>query len=194
MNLWAASGVGVQVFFFMFEGLPTYFQLNDVSDINNFGEAKWPSIKQFRGLRGFIRTARLQNKIAPETFLNRYEKWFGKRGKGSEKRSETCPKILKPPSRRLKKSHGTFLKFFTAETLHQKMYFSPRGFAGEAMLRAQVISEGEPNLAKSPETTNVYGFSFLNKLFMTAIAGQFGVDILADLWPTSITGKMVLEN
>ena len=44
----------------------------------------------------------MQNEIAPENFLNQYEKWFEKREKGSEKRSEMCLKILKPLSRRLK--------------------------------------------------------------------------------------------
>ena len=36
-----------------------------------------------------IRTACLQNEIAPEKLLNRYETRFEKREKGSEKRSET---------------------------------------------------------------------------------------------------------
>ena len=39
-----------------------------------------------------IKAARLQNEIAPEKLLNRYEKRFEKRKKGSEKRSETCLK------------------------------------------------------------------------------------------------------
>ena len=38
---------------------------------------------------GFFRAARVRNEIAPENFLNRYEKRFEKREKGSEKRSET---------------------------------------------------------------------------------------------------------
>ena len=37
----------------------------------------------------YIRAARVQNEIAPEKLLNRYEKPFEKREKGSEKRSET---------------------------------------------------------------------------------------------------------
>ena len=41
-----------------------------------------------------VRAARLQNEIAPEKFLNRYEKRFEKREKGSEKRSETRLKIF----------------------------------------------------------------------------------------------------
>ena len=36
-----------------------------------------------------IRAARVQNETAPEKLLNRNEKWFEKREKGSEKRSET---------------------------------------------------------------------------------------------------------
>ena len=36
-----------------------------------------------------FRAAPLQNETAPEKILNRYEKWFEKREKGSEKRSET---------------------------------------------------------------------------------------------------------
>ena len=36
-----------------------------------------------------FRAARVQNEFAPEKFLNRYEKQFEKRDKGSEKRSET---------------------------------------------------------------------------------------------------------
>ena len=36
-----------------------------------------------------LRAARVQNEFAPETFLNRSEKRFEKREKGSEKRSET---------------------------------------------------------------------------------------------------------
>ena len=44
-----------------------------------------------------VRAARLQNEIASEKCLNRYKKWFEKHEKGSEKRSETCPKNLKPP-------------------------------------------------------------------------------------------------
>ena len=33
---------------------------------------------------------------APEKLLNRYEERFEKRGKGSEKRSETRPKMFSP--------------------------------------------------------------------------------------------------
>ena len=44
----------------------------------------------------YVRAARLQNKIAPDKVLNRYEKWFEKHEKGSEKRSETCPKSVSP--------------------------------------------------------------------------------------------------
>ena len=36
-----------------------------------------------------VRAARVQNETAPEKFLNRCEKRFEKREKGSEKRSET---------------------------------------------------------------------------------------------------------
>ena len=36
-----------------------------------------------------VRPARVQNETAPENFLNRYEKRFETREKGSEKRSET---------------------------------------------------------------------------------------------------------
>ena len=43
-----------------------------------------------------LRAARLQNETAPEQILNQYEKWLEKREKGSEKRSETCPKIVPP--------------------------------------------------------------------------------------------------
>ena len=47
----------------------------------------------FRGFRGFLelleflRAACLQNEVAPEKLLNRYEKRFEKREKRSEKRS-----------------------------------------------------------------------------------------------------------
>ena len=37
----------------------------------------------------FLRAARVQNEFAPEKCLNRYEKRFEKREKGSEKRPET---------------------------------------------------------------------------------------------------------
>ena len=39
-----------------------------------------------------VSAACLQNETAPEELLNRYEKWFEKREKGSEKRSEMRPK------------------------------------------------------------------------------------------------------
>ena len=42
----------------------------------------------------FFRAARVQNETAPEKFLNRYEKRFEKREKGSKKRSETRLKIF----------------------------------------------------------------------------------------------------
>ena len=48
------------------------------------------------------RAAHLQNEFAPEKVLIRYEPWFEKREKGSEKRSETCWKHSKPLSRRFK--------------------------------------------------------------------------------------------
>ena len=47
-------------------------------------------------------------------FPPRYEKWFEKREKGSEKRSDTCPKNVKPLSRRFIISHRHFLKVFRA--------------------------------------------------------------------------------
>ena len=56
-----------------------------------------------------VRAARLRNKIGPENILNRYEKWVEKREKGSEKRSETCPKMLSP-------SHAAY-KFLTGALL-----------------------------------------------------------------------------
>ena len=43
-----------------------------------------------------LRAARLQNETVPDKISNRYEKWFEKREEGSEKRSETCPKMFKP--------------------------------------------------------------------------------------------------
>ena len=46
-------------------------------------------VDKSRRLTHFFRAARVQNEIAPEKFLNRYEKRFEKREKGSEKRSET---------------------------------------------------------------------------------------------------------
>ena len=59
-----------------------------------------------------LRAAHLQNEISPpppkKKTLKRYEKWFEKREKGSEKWSETCPKVFKPLSRRLKISHQHF--------------------------------------------------------------------------------------
>ena len=68
----------------------------------------------------WLRTARLQNEIAPEKFLNRHETWFEKREKGSEKRSETCPKKFKPLSRRLKISHRPFCKSFSPPNFWKK--------------------------------------------------------------------------
>ena len=45
-----------------------------------------------------IWVARLQNEIAPEKCLNRSEKWFEKREKGSEKRSEKRVRKMLDPS------------------------------------------------------------------------------------------------
>ena len=47
----------------------------------------------------FVSVARLQNEIAPEKCLIRYEKGFEKRKNRSEKRSETCPKSFLAPLR-----------------------------------------------------------------------------------------------
>ena len=55
--------------------------------------------------------------------LNRYEKWLEKREKGSEKRSETCPKNVKPLSRRLKMSHWHFSKSFSPPKICAKQIF-----------------------------------------------------------------------
>ena len=72
------------------------------------------------GATGLLRAARLQNEIAPETFLNWYETLFEKSDTGSENRSETWPKISKPLSRRLEFLTGTFLKVFDRPTVSQK--------------------------------------------------------------------------
>ena len=59
-------------------------------------------------LQQHFRAACLQNETTPEKLLNRYEKRFEKHEKGSEKRSETRPIILKPLSGRLKILHRHF--------------------------------------------------------------------------------------
>ena len=45
--------------------------------------------------------------------LNRCEKWFEKRDKGSEEQSKTCPKEFKPLSCRIKIVHQHFSKSFS---------------------------------------------------------------------------------
>ena len=83
-----------------------------------------------------IRAACLQNEIAPEKCLNRYEKRVEIRDKGSEKRSETGPNIFQPVSGRLKIFHRHFSKSFSPPKIcTQKRFFSPRGSAGVAMQR-----------------------------------------------------------
>ena len=68
--------------------------------------------------------------------MNQYEKWFEKRERRSEKRPETCPKNVKPLSRRLKISHRHFLKDFHSPKFAQReVVFSPRGSAAAAALR-----------------------------------------------------------
>ena len=61
----------------------------------------------------------------PEKSLDQYEKWFCEEcEKGSEKRSETCPKIFEPLSRCLKISHRHFSKrFLTVQNLHKNVFF-----------------------------------------------------------------------
>ena len=62
------------------------------------------------------------------TKLNRHEKWFEKREQGSEKRSETCPKNLKPLSRRLHISHRHASRCFSPPKIcTNKNLFTPRG-------------------------------------------------------------------
>ena len=78
-----------------------------------------------------FRAARLQNETAPENALKRYEKWFGKREKGCERRSETCPKFFEPLSPRLKMSHWHFSKsFWPPKICTKKVLFSLQGSAG----------------------------------------------------------------
>ena len=84
----------------------------------------------------FVRVARLQNEIAPEKCLHRYENWFEKCEKGSKKRSETCPKALSPSRAASKQITGTFLKVFHRPKCAKTMFFfSLRGSAGVATLR-----------------------------------------------------------
>ena len=73
-----------------------------------------------------IWAARLQNEIAPETFLIWYEKWFEKREKRSKKRSET--RHFQPLSDRLKLVHLHFSKSFSPPKICQnKTFFQCRG-------------------------------------------------------------------
>ena len=93
----------------------------------------------------FLRAARLRNETAPEQKkINRCEKWFEKREEGSEKGSETCPKMshFKPLSRRVKMSHRHFSNFLTAQNLHQKKCLYPRGSAGVATLNQRAENGG----------------------------------------------------
>ena len=84
-------------------------------------------------VRPILRTARLQKEIAPDNVLNRYDKWFEQRKKGSDKRSEMCLKNFKPLSRRLKITHRHFSESFSPPKLRTKsVFFSPRGSAGVA--------------------------------------------------------------
>ena len=54
--------------------------------------------------------------------------------KGSEIRSETCPKVFKPPSFRLRKFHRHFSKTLSPPKISHKNN-PPRGSAGVARLR-----------------------------------------------------------
>ena len=65
-----------------------------------------------------LRAACLQNEIAPRKFSNRYERWFEKREKGSEKR----PTNVKP----LNISHPHFSKSFHRPKFVRKEQFFHR--------------------------------------------------------------------
>ena len=86
-----------------------------------------------------FRAACLQNEIAPEKFLNRYEKRFEKREKGSEKRSETRWNIFEPLSGRLKIFHRhfstNFKSFSQPKICTKKSFFHREALQGGATLR-----------------------------------------------------------
>ena len=81
------------------------------------------------------RAARLQNEIAPEDFVNQYENGF-KNAKTDPKNDpkETCPKYLKPLSRRLKMSHRHFFKSFSPPKICTMFFFHREGSARGATL------------------------------------------------------------
>ena len=97
---------------------------------------------------GKIRAACLQNEIAPEKLLNRYEKWFEKREKRSEKRSETRPKNVYPLSGRLKIFHWHFSTHFKSfsppEICTKTKKFTARLSEVATLRKTQLASFGGP--------------------------------------------------
>ena len=84
-----------------------------------------------------LRAACLQNEIAPEKFLNRYEKRFEKHEKGSEKRSETRLKKRLPLSGRLKIFHRHFSTNF-------KSFSPPKIFTKKKVFFHREALQGGP--------------------------------------------------
>ena len=76
----------------------------------------------------FSKLLSLQNEIAPENFLNGYEKWVLK----TRKRIRNVHAQIKAPLTQLKNSHRRFSKSFTPPKIRTKkmIFFSQRGSAG----------------------------------------------------------------
>ena len=83
-----------------------------------------------------------RTKLPPQKCLNQSEKWFEKREKESEKRSEMWPNIWKPLSGRLKIFHRHFSKSFSPPKICTKkvFFFILRGSAGVATLTSSSLS------------------------------------------------------
>ena len=83
-------------------------------------------------------------KLPPKTKLYRYKKWFEKPEKGFDIRSEACPNIFKPLSRRLKISHRHFSKcVFHRPKFAQFVFCTARLCRGShANKRAQKSTKG----------------------------------------------------
>ena len=90
-------------------------------------ETMWlPKTSFWRGLSG----TNSGGPFAPGRFLFTPEKWFEKREKRFDKRSETCPNNLSPSQAAWKDFTGTSLKVFHRPELAKINSFSPRGCAG----------------------------------------------------------------